>query len=76
MKANSINTELNKYLSLLTTEQKELVVRLIKSFINQKDSTSRISIEQYNKEVSEAMKEAKAGNYVTQDELERESSLW
>ena len=76
MKANSINTELNKYLSLLTTEQKELVVRLIKSFINQKDSTSRISIEQYNKEVSEAMKETKAGNYVTQDELERESSLW
>lgn len=76
MKANSINTELNKYLSPLTTEQKELVVRLIKSFINQKDSTSRISIEQYHKEVNEAMKEAKAGNYVTQDELERESSLW
>lgn len=76
MKANSINTELNKYLSLLTTEQKELVVRLIKSFVRQKDSVSRISIKQYNKEINEAMEEAKAGNYATQDELERESSSW
>lgn len=63
-------------MDICETEQKELVVRLIKSFVRQKDSISHISIEQYNKEINEAMEEAKAGNYVTQDELERESSSW
>lgn len=76
METNSINIELNKYFLLLTEEQKELIVRLIKSFVNQKDTSSRISIEQYNKEIEETMEEVKNGNYVTQEELEKESDSW
>jgi predicted transcriptional regulator len=34
------------------------------------------SLEQYNIEIEEAMAEAAAGNYITQEELEKESASW
>lgn len=76
MRANTITNQLNKYFSLLSEEQKELVVKLIKSFVTQKEPVSRISIEQYNKEIDEAMEEVRNGNYTTQEDLEKESSSW
>jgi hypothetical protein len=36
----------------------------------------RISIEQYNKEIDEAVAEVKAGKYVTQAEMEKIASKW
>jgi hypothetical protein len=76
MAATSINTELSKYLSLLTTAQKKSVLSLIKSFVTPGATSGRISIEQYNKEIDEAMAEATAGNYITQEELEKQSASW
>jgi predicted transcriptional regulator len=36
----------------------------------------RISIEQYNKEIDEALAEVEAGNYITQKEMERKAANW
>ena len=76
MATPSLNTELIKYLSLLTPEQKKSVLTLIKSFVTPEIKSGRISIEQYNKEIQEAMAEAAAGDYITQEELEKESASW
>jgi predicted transcriptional regulator len=76
MAAPSLNTELIKYLSLLTPAQKKSVLTLIKSFVSPEIKSGRITIEQYNKEIQEAMAEAAAGDYITQEEFERESATW
>lgn len=76
MATPSLNTELIKYLSLLTPTQKKSVLTLIKSFVIPEIKSGRISIDQYNKEIEDAMAEAVAGNYMTQEELEKESSSW
>jgi len=49
---------------------------LIKSFVSPEIKSGRITIEQYNKEIQEAMAEAAAGDYITQEEFERESATW
>ncbi len=36
----------------------------------------RISIEQYNKELDEANARIEAGEFITQEDLEKESSQW
>jgi hypothetical protein len=76
MAATSINTELNRYISLLTPSQKKSVLSLIKSFVSADIAPTRISIEQYNEEIDTALAEAASGNYITQEELEKEAAKW
>lgn len=76
MATPSLNTERIKYFSLLTPTQKRSVLTLIKSFVTPGIKSGRISIEQYNHEIQEAMAEAAAGDYITQEELEKESASW
>jgi hypothetical protein len=76
MATPSLNTELIKYFSLLTPTQKKSVLTLIKSFVTPEIKSGRVSIDQYNKEIQEAMAEAAAGDYVTQEDLEKESASW
>lgn len=64
------------FMRQLTEEQKELTVKLIRSFVSPKDSGFRIHIEHYNEEIAEAMNETKNGNDITRGDLEKESSLW
>jgi hypothetical protein len=49
------------------------IYALLKDDINQ---GSRVSIEQYNKEINEALAEVKAGNYITQKEMEKQAAKW
>ena len=35
-----------------------------------------ISLEDYNSDIDEALAQVKTGNYVTQDELEKEMEAW
>ena len=77
MAAKSLDVEIQKYLPLLGKEEKKSLLGVIKSFLNlKKEESSRISIEQYNKEIDEALAEFKAGKYTTQEELEKEMKQW
>ena len=77
MAAKSLDTEIQKYLPLLGNEEKKSLLGVIKSFLNlKKEESSRISIEQYNKEIDEALAEFKAGKYITHEELEKEMKQW
>lgn len=71
--AISIDNELNKYWRLLTKGQKESLLSIIKSIVI---PVERISIAQYNREIDQAVKRVKAGEYLTQDEVEKLSKDW
>lgn len=49
---------------------------LINELIQWKKSHQHISIEQYNKELDEANARIDAGEYITHDEVEKESRSW
>lgn len=45
-------------------------------FKGEQNCPKQITIEQYNKELEEAEKQIEAGNFMTQEELEKEIEEW
>ena len=73
--ANTIDQELNKYFTQLNEEEKKSVLQMLKTFLNgRKQNPDRISIEQYNHEIDNALAEAEAGNYISQEEMEKKAA--
>ena len=68
-----LDVEFNKYWSLLTPVQKESLLGVIKSFVVPRE---RISVEQYNKEIDEAIARIEAGEFFTHEEVIRMSTAW
>ena len=73
MSERIINQEFNTYFKLLSKEQKESILFMIKSFVNR---TNRVSVEQYNNEIDAAEIRISQGSYVPHEEIEKESSEW
>ena len=73
MAAPSLDTEFNKYWSLLTPVQKESLLGVIKSFVIPRE---KISVEQYNKEIDEAIARVEAGEFYSQEEVEKMAKEW
>lgn len=67
--------DINSYFSLLTPEQKNSVISLIKSFIKS-DEHVRISKKQYNREIAEAEKRVAKGEFFTEKEAEKVLAKW
>jgi predicted transcriptional regulator len=73
MAAPSLDSEFSKYWSLLTSVQKESLLSVIRSFVVPRE---RISVEQYNKEIDEAIARVEAGEFYTQEEVEKMAKDW
>ncbi|MES2774460.1 MAG: hypothetical protein V4722_09760 [Bacteroidota bacterium] len=72
-----LDEQLQDYFLELNESEKKSVLLLLKTFLaNRKRTDDRISIEQYNAEIDEALAEAEAGNYITQDEMEIAAAKW
>ena len=77
MTVSSIDKELIKYFIQLTEPQKQSLLQMIKTFIKAGNNTSEdFSIEQYNKELDDAMSRISVGNFTTLEELENEMQSW
>ena len=75
--ASVLEKELNNYFMQLNSAEKKSVLLLLKTFLrNRGEHTDRVSIEQYNKEIDEALAEEANGNYITQDEMEKRAGKW
>lgn len=75
--ANALEQEWQRYFVQLNDMERKSVLLMLKAFLQRRnEETDRISIEQYNKEIDEALAEAAAGNYITQDEMEKRSAKW
>ncbi len=69
MALSSIDKELLSYFSQLSDMQKESLLTMIKSFLSTSTDFERISLEQYNKELEEAMEEIQRGDVISHDQL-------
>jgi hypothetical protein len=77
MTVSSIDKELIKYFIQLTEPQKQSLLQMIKTFIKAGNNASEdFSIEQYNKELNDAMHRIGIGNFTTLEELENEMQSW
>ncbi len=75
--ANAIDREMYTYFTQLNDAEKKSVVQMLKTFlISRKDQYERITVEQYNKELDEAMERVSKGEYTTFEELEKEMKSW
>ena len=50
---------------------------MLKAFLAGRVGTYEpVNMEQYNKEIDEALAEEAAGNYITQEEMEKQAAKW
>ena len=75
--AKTLERELLQYILQLDEAEKKSVLQMLKTFLKgRKKKLPRISIEQYNKEIDEAIAQVEAGEYYTHEEVERMAKIW
>jgi hypothetical protein len=72
--AKALDQELFQYILQLNEAEKKSVLQMLKTFV--KGRTARTNIKEYNKEIDEAVARVEAGEFYTQDEVERMSKDW
>jgi predicted transcriptional regulator len=75
--AKALEQELFKYILQLDEAEKKSVLQMLKTFVKgRKKKSPRVSIEQYTKEIDETIARVEAGEFYTQEEVERMSKEW
>lgn len=75
--SNVIDEEMFSYFTRLNDAEKKSLVQMLKTFLKGREEISgHISIEQYNKEIDEAMEEIKRGEVYTHEEVVKMSKSW
>ena len=75
--ANALEQELLQYILQLDDAEKKSVLQMLKTFLKGREmNVSRIGIEQYNKEIDEAISRVEVGEYYTQEEVKRMAKEW
>lgn len=70
--AKALEKELFKYILQFDKAEKKSVLQMLKTFLKGREmAVSHISIEQYNKEIDDAIARVEAGEYYTQEEAEQ-----
>lgn len=73
----TLDKEMFSYFLQLNEEEKISVVQMLKAFLNGRPKSSkRVSVEQYNRELDEAMEEVKRGEVYSHEEVEKMSKNW
>jgi len=73
MGAQSLDQDFMRYWMRLSVVEKESLFRVAKHYVELKDDTAPISIEQYNAEIEEAMKSMDAGEFYTHEQVKEMS---
>lgn len=76
MTASSIESQFNEYWSKLTSLEKKSLLIVARNYVQLKESSEPISLEQYNIEIDEAMKEMDEGEFYTHEEVVEASKTW
>lgn len=71
-----INEEFHKHLSLLSEDEKKAVLAMMRSMVEHRKDTQRLTIAEYNKELDEANARIEAGFFTTHEDAVREAESW
>ena len=75
--AKALEQELFQYILQLDEAEKKSVLQMLKTFLKGREiKAPRVTIEQYNKEIDEAIARVEAGEYYTHEEAERMAKDW
>jgi hypothetical protein len=75
--AKALERELLQYILQLDEAEKRSVLQMLKTFLKGREKEPiRISIEQYNREIDEAIARVEAGDFYTQAEVEQMAKNW
>ncbi len=75
--ATALERELLQYIVQLNEAEKKSVLQMLKTFVKGREiQLTRISIEQYNKEIADAIARVEAGDFYTQEEIEQMAKNW
>lgn len=75
--ANVLDKELLQYFMRLDEPQKRSLLEMMKSFLKpSSEPLHPVSIEQYNRELDEAMERISKGEFTTLEALEKEIQSW
>ena len=69
----AIRQKLSAYLQIADDKKVKAMYALLEDDIKMGEN---VSIEQYNKEIDEALAEADGGDFITQAEMEKQVSKW
>ena len=72
----SLDTEFMEYWLKLSSMEKASLLSVAKHYVELKTETGHISIEQYNREIDEAMNRMDNGELVTHDQALKISQSW
>lgn len=74
----TLEKEWYSYFEQLNEAEKKSIISLIKTFLKRQNEKagSSITIEQYNEDIDESLEQAAAGNYISQEEMEKKASKW
>ncbi|MDE3185329.1 MAG: hypothetical protein KGM16_18095 [Bacteroidota bacterium] len=75
---NILEKELHAYFVQLNDAEKKSVLLMLKTFLSGrgKEDIGNISIEQYNKDIDEALAEVTEGKFISQAEMEKQADKW
>jgi hypothetical protein len=76
MTSTAIKKQVDSYLPLLTSKQQNLVLEMIKTFLNVDSDNKRITKKQYNKEINDAVTRIENGESVSHNDALKELSKW
>ena len=75
--ASTLERELFTYILQLDEAEKKSVLEMLKTFLKDRiKGINRVSLEQYNKEIEEAIGRVESGDFDDQDEIEKLSKDW
>ena len=75
--AKVLDQELLHYILQLDEAEKKSVLQMLKTFVKGREKkVARVSLEQYNKEIDEAIARVESGEFHTHEEVERMSKEW
>ncbi|HEY8930364.1 MAG TPA: hypothetical protein VIM55_14285 [Mucilaginibacter sp.] len=74
---STLDKELFQQILKLDDDEKKSVLQMLKAFIKGRENKlGRISIEQYNREIDEAIARVEAGDFFTHDEVKQMAKDW
>ena len=76
MNTAAFKKEVDTYLPLLSEKQQVLVLEMIKGLLQVDSNAQRISKEQYNQEILEAVARIESGDFVDHQEALKRLSKW
>ena len=71
----NVDEEIQKYVGQLSDTRKKSLLKLIKFFAEEEDLKPQ-TIEEYNKELEEAVVEVEAGNFYTHEQVKEMMKNW